>query len=311
MSARKVSHQILIMLAALITPILLLVAPASATQTAPAARTAGAVADDSAPLEGIFWSGLQGANGVVSQDALVADSDKPFPYLGGGQQVDGAAWLGPMFEPAPAGTASMYWQINCTTSSGLQQVYQSTPETITIPGSSNNWEAPPVPTLFVSRTLTIPSTCIGSGDATVDNPDGWVYICVTDQDPPDANNATYCDSTAFGMLAPGDTPPGGPFPTGTTTVYRWVSPSELSDIQATGHFDPAPNGVASWFFGTYQDAEAVKSLYDGYTLVSASMKSGSVIDYSVGVTGLANVNAWLIPQEVMDALYDVAEVAGG
>src|ERR1700760_1399452 len=109
MSARRASHRILIMLAALMTPILLLVAPASATQTAPAARTAHAVADDSAPLEGIFWSGLQGANGVVSQDALVADSDKPFPYLGGGQQVDGAAWLGPMFEPAPAGTASMYW----------------------------------------------------------------------------------------------------------------------------------------------------------------------------------------------------------
>jgi hypothetical protein len=293
---RAVLGSVLSVVSALTLPAMFLSSPASA---------------DQGPQEIVYWSGLQGTNGVVSQDALVSDTGKPFAYVSAGQLVNDVAWLGPAFEPAPDGTVTEYWQINCYDSAGNSVVVDSPQKTISVPGSSNSWQDPPVPTLFVSQGISIPPNCAGSGNASISQPDGWVYMCVIDQDPPDDTTGTYCDSTAFGMLAPGATPPGAPFPAGTTQVYRWVSPSELSHIQATGHFDPAPNSIGEWFYSTYESAENAQNNFKGFDLVVGTAENGSLFDYSVGVVGALNIDAYFIPANVIESLYDVTEVAGG
>jgi hypothetical protein len=263
------------------------------------------------PQEVVFWSGLQGTNGVVSQAALTANSAKPFVYLIPGQTVIDVAELGPAFDPAPAGAVMAYWQVNCDTSQGLSKTYVSPEQSLAVPGSDNSWMNPPIPTMTISQDVPIPSACTGSGNASISNPDGWVYMCIVDKDPPDVNNGTYCNSVAFGILTAGAAEPGLPFPSGPGTLYQWVSPSELTQIEATGTIKPAPSTFGQYFYATYDGAQNVKNLYEGYDLIQASYASGSIFDYSVGVTGILNGNAFFLPDFTIESLYGIAEVAGG
>jgi hypothetical protein len=44
--------------------------------------------------------------------------------------------------------------------------------------------------------------------------------------------------------------------------------------------------------------------------VQESFDEGSLVDYSVGIAGISDGLGYFIPQQLMDALFGIAEVAG-
>lgn len=279
-----------------------------------------AQADGPQPV--VAWQmGLHHVHGVIPKKAVIDNNASDIQaYLLPGETVSAWAALGSddLYPPPPTWIKDGYFKTACTNPNSTTHTWTGPQESakITVPPDDPKLSNAYIqwPTVTVTGNITVSPKCVGTKNGLTPGtnyPNLDIYFCYIDQFAASLKNPWACGDVLARVVLPSTTLPGPLLPgSGKTTVYQWVTKQEMNYINAHGKLEAEPNHVGEYVFFTKDAAEQVADMYKGYKLVEESFKTGSLVQASVGMTGVSG-GGYFIPDQLMEAMFDIAEVAAG